>query len=129
MPDNKTAPDSTDDYIAAFPPNVQETLQALRQTIKEAAPEAKEKIAYQMPAFDLHGSLVYFAAYKNHIGFYPTASGIRDFQDELSAYKTSKGAIQFPLGEALPFALIKRIVEYRAAENIEKASRKREKKR
>jgi uncharacterized protein YdhG (YjbR/CyaY superfamily) len=129
MPDNQTAPGSTDGYISAFPPNVQDMMQALRQAIKEAAPEAKEKIAYQMPAFDLHGSLVYFAAYKNHIGFYPTASGIRVFQDELTDYKTSKGAVQFPIGQPLPFALIRRIVEYRVAENIEKASRKREKNR
>ncbi|NBD25673.1 iron chaperone [Paenibacillus glycinis] len=114
-----------DAYIAMFPPDVQAELQALRQVIRASAPDAKEKIAYRMPAFELAGSLVYFAAYKKHIGFYPTSSGIAAFKEELSAYKGSKGAVQFPIGQPLPHELIRRIVEYRVAENLEKASSKR----
>ncbi|QHW31406.1 hypothetical protein GZH47_11500 [Paenibacillus rhizovicinus] len=126
--DNPTAIASIDDYISAFPPEVQAELQTLRQLIHEAAPGAQEKIAYQMPAFMLHGNLVYFAAYKNHIGFYPTPSGIVAFKEALTGYKASKGAVQFPIGKPLPYALIRQILEYRVAENIEKAGRKREKK-
>lgn len=122
--ENTPSASSVDDYIAMFPPEVQAELRKLRQVIREAAPGAQEKIAYQMPAFALRGSLVYYAAYKNHIGFYPTASGIAGFKEELSIYKGSKGAVQFPLGQPLPYALIRRIVEFRVAENIAKADRK-----
>ncbi|WP_443029703.1 iron chaperone [Sporolactobacillus sp. KGMB 08714] len=112
---------SIDAYILQFPSEVQDTLRTLRKVIKESAPLADEKISYQMPAFALHGILVYFAAYKKHIGFYPTSSGITAFKRELSAYKTSKGAVQFPIGKPLPYELIGRIVKYRVAENKKRA--------
>jgi uncharacterized protein YdhG (YjbR/CyaY superfamily) len=110
-------PESIDEYIATFPHEVQATLEKLRQTIRKAAPDATEKISYQMPTFYFNGNLVHFAAYKNHIGFYPAPSGIVTFQDELKKYKTSKGAIQFPIGEAIPHALVKMIVAFRVKEN------------
>ena len=99
----------------------------LRKVIKEAAPDANEKISYQMPTFALHGNLVHFAALKNHIGFYPTPSGINAFKDELSDYKGSKGSIQFPMGKPLPYQLISKIVQFRVAENIKKAEEKSKK--
>jgi uncharacterized protein YdhG (YjbR/CyaY superfamily) len=108
---------SIDDYIKTFPKDVQEKLQALRKTIKKAAPGAEETISYGIPTFDLGGHLVHFAAYKKHIGFYPTSSGIRAFKKELSLYKTSKGTVQFPVDKPLPLALIARIVKFRVAEN------------
>ena len=111
---------SIDEYIMSFPDNLREKLTELRQAIRQAAPEAQERISYQMPAFYLNGNLVYFAAHARHIGFYPTASGIANFQRELSRYKSSKGAVQFPLDEALPLALIKRIVKSRVGENSRK---------
>lgn len=128
MDANKPAYETIDEYIAMFPHEVQEVLQQLRSVIKEAAPEATEKIGYQMPAFNYHGSLVFFAAYKKHIGFYPTSSVIPPFQEQLSAYKVSKGAIQFPIGKPLPYDLISRIVAYRVAENDQKAAEKGKKK-
>jgi uncharacterized protein YdhG (YjbR/CyaY superfamily) len=88
--------------------------------IKAAAPEAEEKISYQMPAFAQNGILVYFAAHKNHIGFYPTSSGIEKFKDELSAYENSKGAIRFPIDEPIPYELVKKIVAFRLQENLNK---------
>ena len=115
---------SVDEYIAGFAPEIQELLQKVRRTIREAAPEAKEKISYQLPTFDLHGNLVHFAAFKNHIGFYPGASGVAAFQRELSAYKGAKGSVQFPLGQPIPYELITRIVKFRARENLEKAAQK-----
>lgn len=99
-------------------------MQALRKVIKEAAPEAKEKISYQMPTFALHGNLVHFAAYKNHIGFYPGANGVATFIKELANYKLSKGTIQFPINQSLPFELISKIVQFKVAENIKKAESK-----
>jgi len=106
-----------DDYIALFPVEVQEILESLRAAILETAPGTVETIAYQMPTFRLKGkNLVHFAAYKHHIGFYPTPSPIEHFTDELAAYKTSKGAIQFPIGQPLPFDLIRRIVAYRVTQ-------------
>lgn len=113
-----------DEYILQFPPEVQETLKTLRQVIKESAPDAEEKISYQMPTFTLHGHLVYFAAYKNHIGFYPTSSGIKAFKHEISEYKNSKGAVQFPLEKPLPYELIRDIVKFRVAGNIKRAEDK-----
>jgi uncharacterized protein YdhG (YjbR/CyaY superfamily) len=110
-------PESINEYIATFPHEVQAILEKLRQTIRKSAPDATEKISYQMPTFYLNGNLVHFAAYKNHIGFYPAPSGIVTFQDELKKYKTSKGAIQFPIGEAIPHALVKMIVAFRVKEN------------
>lgn len=105
-----------DDYIRNFPQDIQAILQKMRQTIHEAAPEAAEAISYQMPTFKLNGNLVHFAAAKNHIGFYPAPSGIERFKTELSQYKTSKGAVQFPLDEPIPFELVKRIVAFRVQE-------------
>lgn len=107
-----------DEYIATFPQEVQVILEQLRKIIRESAPEAEEAIRYQMPTFRLNGNLVHFAAYKNHIGFYPTPSAIEKFTEELSSYKTSKGAIQFPLNEPIPFTLAKEIVRFRVKENI-----------
>jgi uncharacterized protein YdhG (YjbR/CyaY superfamily) len=105
-----------DEYITAFPANIQTILQKMRHTIHEAAPEATEAISYQMPTFKLNGNLVHFAAFKNHIGFYPTASGIEQFKAELSPYKWSKGAVQFPLDKPLPLELVKKIVAFRVKE-------------
>jgi len=116
-----------DEYIGTFPKDVQNTLRKLRQAIKEAAPDAVEAISYQMPAFRLRGNLVYFAAFKNHIGFYPTSSGIEAFKKELSSYETSKGAIRFPIGKPLPLSLITKIVRYRVKENLVKATKKTDK--
>lgn len=118
---------SIDEYIAYYPPNIQPILEELRTIIKQAAPQAKEVISYNMPAFKQHGVLVYFAAYKGHIGFYPTASPIVVFKNELSSYKTSKGAIQFPIDNPLPKKLIQDIVIYRLSEDIEKAQLKKKK--
>lgn len=89
--------------------------------IKESAPDAEEKISYQMPTFALHGNLVHFAAHKNHIGFYPTPSGIEAFKEELSEYKGAKGSVQFPIDKSLPYELLSKIVKFRVAENIRKA--------
>ncbi|HWI47051.1 MAG TPA: DUF1801 domain-containing protein [Rummeliibacillus sp.] len=129
MKKNKIIFNTIDEYIAQFPSEVQVKLQKLREVIIEAAPGAEEKISYQMPAFVLKGNLVYFAAYKNHIGFYPTSSGIQAFQDELSQYKGGKGTVQFPIDEPLPFELISRIVKFRVADNIKKAEDKGKKKK
>lgn len=115
---------SIDEYILQFSPPVQETLKTLRRVIKEAAPDAEEKISYQMPAFVFNGILVYFAAFRNHIGFYPTASGIEAFKGELSEYKTGKGSVQFPIDRPLPYNLISDIVKFRVTENIRQAKNK-----
>jgi uncharacterized protein YdhG (YjbR/CyaY superfamily) len=120
---------SIDEYIATFPEDVQVILRDMRATIRAAAPDAEERISYQMPAFALNGILVYFAAFKNHIGFYPTSSGIEAFRQELSAYEGSKGAVRFPIGEPLPKDLITRIVRYRVAENLKSAAAKANKKK
>ena len=108
-----------DEYIATFPKNVQSNLEEMRQAIREVAPEAVETISYQMPAFKLNGILVWFAAHKNHVGFYPKASAIEAFKKELSAYETSKGTVQFPMNKPLPFDLIKKMVKYRVKENLD----------
>ena len=107
-----------DEYIANFPPKVRSILRKIRTTIKIAAPDAKEKISYGIPTFDLNGNLVHFAAYKSHIGFYPTSSGINKFKNEFGTYKVSKGTVQFPIDTAIPYDLIKQIVEFRVEENI-----------
>lgn len=114
-------PQHTDEYIASFPPDTQLILEKLRSIIKSAAPKAEEIISYGMPAYKQHSVLVYFAGYKNHIGFYPTPSAIRTFNDEISKkYNWSKGAVQFPVDKPLPAALIKKIVHYRLKEDMEK---------
>lgn len=120
MDSPKTQFTTIDEYIASFPKDVQAILEELRQTIKNAATEAIEAISYQMPTFKLHGNLVHFAVSKNHIGFYPTPSGIEAFKQELAPYGTSKGAIRFPKDQPPPLDLVRRIVEYRVEENIAK---------
>ncbi len=106
-----------DEYIATFPKNVQDILQDLRQVIRETVPEAEETISYQMPAFKLDGILVWFAAFKNHIGFYPKASAIEAFKKELSDYEVSKGTVRFAINKPVPFDLIRKIVKFRIREN------------
>ena len=128
MTDKKT-PQSIDEYISNFPEEVQGKLDKLRAVIREAAPDAEEKISYQMPTYAQEGNLVHFAAYNKHIGFYPTPSGIEKFKSELSVYKTSKGTIQFPLDEPIPYELVSEIVTFRVKENLDKAEAKRKKKK
>jgi uncharacterized protein YdhG (YjbR/CyaY superfamily) len=114
-----------DEYIAGFPAAVQESLSQLRATIKTAAPDAEETISYQMPTYKLAGNLVHFAAYKNHIGFYPGSGGILHFEDELSVFEGSKGTVRFPIDQPLPLRLIAGIVKFRVDVNLEKAKAKR----
>ncbi len=116
-------PAGVDEYIAAFPPEVQEILEKVRATIKGAAPDALECIAYAMPAYKLNGPLVYFAGYKNHIGFYATPTGHEAFKKELSKYKEGKGSVQFPLDEPMPFKLIEKIMRFRVKENMAKGKK------
>jgi uncharacterized protein YdhG (YjbR/CyaY superfamily) len=111
-----------DDYMKNFPKEVQKKLESIRNLVKKIAPEAQEKISYQMPTFYLNGNLIHFAAFKNHIGLYPTPNGISAFQKELSKYRNAKGSVQFPMDEALPMDLIKRIVKYRLEKNRNKAN-------
>lgn len=115
--------ETIDDYIQQAPADVQEILQTLRRVIQEEAPEAKETISYQLPTFMLNGNLVHFAAFKNHIGFYPVPSGITAFQQELAPYKQGKGSVQFPLDQPMPYDLIRRIVRFRVAENLGKGKK------
>lgn len=129
MDTNKVTYESIDHYISTFPPDIQEILEAIRQVIREAAPDAVEKISYQMPTFAQQGNVVHFAAFKNHIGFYPAPSGIDEFEQELAPYKAGKGTIQFPLGKPIPYELITKIVKFRVAENIAKAERKAKQKK
>ena len=116
----ETAFKNIDDYISIQTPEVQILLEQMRQTIKKAAPEAEEVISYNMPAFKYHGMLVYFAAYKKHIGFYATPTGHSEFKEELSVYKQGKGSVQFPLDKPLPLDLITKIVVFRVNENLKK---------
>ena len=118
-----------DEYIAMFPEEVQKKLFELTDVIKAAAPQATEKISYQMPTYYLHGNLVHFAAYKRHIGFYPAPSGLLEFRDEIGQYEGSKGAIRFPIDKPLPLDLISRIVKFRVEENIKREEGKAKKKR
>ena len=112
--------DSIDGYIVSFPKDVQDVLQQVRQTINEAAPEAEEAISYNMPAFKLNGNLVWFGAFKNHIGFYPIESAVKEFKDKLAGYEVSKvqGTIKFPLNKPIPLSLIKEIVKFRVPEKL-----------
>ena len=119
--EKKAGPNSIDEYIMLYPEKTQKIMQKLRATVKAAAPDAEEKISYQMPAFAQKGILVYFAGWKDHIGFYPTSSGIQAFKKELSGYGTSKGSVRFPLDKPLPVDLISKIVRFRLAENLKKA--------
>ena len=109
-----------DEYIATFPKNVQTILQEIRQAVRDAAPQAEEAISYQMPAFKLYGNLVYFAAFKNHIGFFPTSSVMEVFKEEVKEYKTGKGTLRFPMDKPMPLNLVKKIVKFRVKENLDK---------
>lgn len=129
MDKSKSTYQTIDEYIAQYPEDIQAILKEIRKVIRAAAPDATEKISYQMPAFDQHGILVYFAAFKKHIGFFPTAEGIAAFEHELSGYKWSKGTIQFPLDKPMPCDLITRIVKHRVEANIRLAENKSKKKR
>lgn len=119
-----TVAKNIDDYIAAYPKNVQKLLKQMRSIIKKAAPQAAETISYGIPTFTLNGNLVHYAGYKNHIGFYPAPSAIEAFKNELSVYAGAKGSVQFPLDKPLPVELIREIVAFRIAENMQKASKK-----
>ena len=124
MKPDKAAPETVDEYIAAFPEDVREILEKIRQTIREAAPGAEETISYQMPTFKQNGSyVVYFGAFKKHLGLYPTPDGIEAFKDELAPYKNAKGSVQFPLDKPMPYDLISRIVKYRVKENLVRADK------
>jgi len=124
MSSDKTTPKNIDEYIAGFPKEVQEILEKIRLTIRNAAPEAEERISYQIPTFTLKGNLVHFAAFKKHIGLYPTPSGIEKFKNELSAYEGAKGSVQFPLDKPIPYELISEIVKFRVKENLGRAEAK-----
>ena len=124
MDTNKAGFGSIDEYIASFPPDIQARLEAMRATIRAAAPDAEEKISYQMPTFFLKGNLVHFAAFKQHIGFYPAPRGIEEFKGELAIYKGAKGSVQFPFDQLLPLDLVARIVRFRVAENLAAAEAK-----
>ncbi|MDB5114806.1 MAG: hypothetical protein JWQ79_298 [Mucilaginibacter sp.] len=113
-----------DDYIAAYPEDIQHLLQTIRATIHQAAPEAKEDIKYGIPTFTLNGNLVHFGGYKNHIGFYPAPMGIEAFKKETKIYEAGKGTLQFPIDKPLPLDLISRIVKFRVEKNLEKAKKK-----
>jgi uncharacterized protein YdhG (YjbR/CyaY superfamily) len=125
---DKNSFNTIDEYIAQFPEDVQKKLKELRKVIKAAAPEAVERISYQMPTFRLNGNLVHFAAFKNHIGFYPAPSGINAFESEISAYQSSKGTLRFALDKPLPLELVSKIVKFRVAEDLKKAKKKNLKK-
>lgn len=125
MSSPKTQFTDIDEYIAAFPADVQDLLEQMRQTIHEAAPDAEEAISYQMPTFRLNGNLVHFAAFKNHIGFYPAPSGIEAFAEEIAPYFGGKGSLQFPKDKPIPYDLVSRIVRYRVEENLAKRKQKK----
>ena len=120
-------PKNIDEYVVAFPREVQKILQQVRATIKKAAPDAEEAIKYRIPTFVLNGNLVHFGAFKRHIGFYPTSSGIEAFKRELAGYKSARGSVQFPLDEPMPLRLIERIVRFRVKEVMAKAAAKKRK--
>jgi uncharacterized protein YdhG (YjbR/CyaY superfamily) len=128
MDEKKNEFKSIDEYIATFPREIQEKLQELRAVIKSSAPDAVEKISYQMPTFYQNGNLIHFAAFKNHIGLYPTPNGIEAFADELSKYEGGKGSKKFPINEPLPLDLISRIVKFRVGENQKKTKKNQIKK-
>ena len=127
MKNDKVGFTSIDEYIATFPKETQKILKDIRATIKAAAPQAEEKISYQIPTFFLNGNLIHFAAFKNHIGIYPTPSGTEAFKEEISIYQGAKGSIRLPLDEPMPLKLINRIVKFRVVENLKKAKSKKNK--
>lgn len=123
----KANPNIIDIYIANSPKEIQDTLKKIRLTIKKSAPKAEETINYGIPTFTLEGNLVHFAGFKNHIGFYPTPSGIEKFKKELSIYEGAKGSVKFPLDKPIPYTLISKIVKFRVKENLERAEAKKKK--
>ena len=129
MEENKGKFTSIDEYIAMFPPETQARLREMRAIIRAAAPEAQETISYSMPAFLLHGQLCFFGSFKNHIGFYPIPTGLSAFEQELAGYTRGKGSVQFPHDQPLPAALITKIVQFRAEENLKNAAQKPAKKK
>ena len=120
---------NVDEYISRFPEATQKHLNDVRNAIRKAAPKAEELISYQMPAYKFHGVLVYFAGYQNHIGFYPTATGISNFKKEISGYKSAKGSVQFPLDRPMPVPLIKKIIAFKVKDNLEREAAKLHKKK
>ncbi len=124
MDNKKTEYQSIDEYISSFPGPIQQKLIDLKKAIREEAPQAQEKISWQMPTFFLNGNLVHFAAHAKHIGFYPGSSGIEAFKSEFTKYKYAKGSVQFPNEEPLPIELIKKIIRFRVAENLAAKKRK-----
>ena len=128
MKNEKIKPENVDDYISDFPEDIQSVLEKIRATIRKAAPDALEMISYGIPAFKFQGKpLVYFAAFKNHIGFYPTPTGIKEFEKDLSIYKQGKGSVQFPIDKPMPLELIGKIVKYRVNKNLEMSLTKKKK--
>lgn len=118
-------PKNIDEYIAGFPLNVQDILEQIRAAIRESAPDAEEAIKYQIPTFVLKENLVHFAAFKNHVGFYPTPSGIEEFKNELSSYEHAKGSVRFPIDKPIPLKLIRKIVAFRVKEATAKVAAKK----
>jgi uncharacterized protein YdhG (YjbR/CyaY superfamily) len=129
MDSNKVGYQSIDQYISTFPAHVQQILENIRSTIKAAAPDAEEKISYQMPTFAQEGNVIHFAAFTNHIGIYPAPSGIEEFKEDLSIYQGAKGSIRIPIDSPMPLELISRIVKFRVTENIKKSELKSSKKK
>ena len=129
MDTRANSPQSIDEYIAIYPPQIQKLLQNLRKVIQKTVPKAQEAIKYQIPTFTFHGNLLHFGAYKSHIGLYPAPSGIQAFKQELAPYATGRGTIQFPLDKDLPIELIIKIVKFRVNENLEKQHLKKSKKK
>jgi uncharacterized protein YdhG (YjbR/CyaY superfamily) len=127
MATDRPTPTNIDEYIAGFSPDVQTILETIRQTIRHAAPDAQETISYRMPAFTLKGILVYFAAFKNHIGLYPPMTGDSKLEKAISPYAGEKGNLRFPLDQPIPYPLIERIVKHRARQNLARVSTKRKK--
>jgi uncharacterized protein YdhG (YjbR/CyaY superfamily) len=127
MKTNQTSPETIDDYIAGYPPDVRVILQKLRATIRRAAPDAAEAIKYRLPTFVLNGNLVHFGAFKRHIGFYATPTGNEQFRKELSAYQGAKGSVQFPLDKPIPFGLVSKMVKFRVKENLERSVARKKK--
>ncbi|HEY1007866.1 MAG TPA: DUF1801 domain-containing protein [Sphingobacteriaceae bacterium] len=117
--------DTVEEYISRFPPKIRQILEQIRETIRNAAPDADEKISYGMPTFTLAGNLVHFAAFKTHIGFYPVPGGVEAFKDRLAGYRSGKGSVRFPLNEPMPLELIRDVVGFRVRENLERAGKKK----
>ena len=128
MKDDRSPPRNIDEYIASSSPEVRAILEKIRSTIREAAPEAEEKISYRMPTFALRGILIHFAAFKNHIGLYPPVRGDEQLLADVAPYRGEKGNLKFPLDEPIPYALISRIVKFRVKEQLARAEAKRGKK-